>query len=195
LIVPLGEWVLETACAQMQAWRKAGVFNGSVAVNLSPVQFRQPNIVDRVERILEKTGLPGTALELEITEGALIGDAAETQATLARLKALGVRLAIDDFGTGYSSLAYLKRFPIDTLKIDQSFVRDIPNDPADMEIAAAVISLARALHLKPLAEGIETEAQLEFLRSRGCELGQGYLFARPMPADDLTVFATLAVAA
>jgi len=187
LIVPLGEWVLRTACAQMQAWRESGIFDGTIAVNLSPVQFRAPDIVDRVAWILEETGLPATALELEITEGALIGDAGAAETTLTRLKELGVRLAIDDFGTGYSSLAYLKRFPIDTLKIDQSFVRGIPKDPADMEIAGAVISLARSLDLESLAEGIETEAQLDFLRARGCESGQGYLFGRPMPAGDLAV--------
>jgi diguanylate cyclase (GGDEF)-like protein/PAS domain S-box-containing protein len=187
LIVPLGEWVLRTACAQMQAWRADGTFDGTMAVNLSPVQFRASDIVDRVARILKDTGLPAASLELEITEGALIGDVGVAEMTLTRLKALGVRLAIDDFGTGYSSLAYLKRFPIDTLKIDQSFVRGIPKEPADMEIAGAVISLARSLELKSLAEGIETEAQLEFLRSRGCVSGQGYLFARPMPAGDLSL--------
>jgi diguanylate cyclase (GGDEF)-like protein/PAS domain S-box-containing protein len=188
LIVPLGEWVLRTACAQMQAWRTDGTLAGTVAVNLSPVQFRQPDIVARIGAVLAETGLPGHALELEIAEGALIGESAKTQETLTALKALGIRLAIDDFGTGYSSLAYLKRFPIDKLKIDQSFVRDIPRDPADMEIAHAIISLARSLNLECLAEGIETEPQFEFLKAHGCKSGQGYLIARPMSAEDLTRF-------
>ena len=189
LIVPLGDWVLHTACAQMQAWRSQGVLDGVVAVNLSPIQFRQHDIVDRVSWVLEATGLPGSALELEITEGALMGNPTAARATLARLKALGVHLAIDDFGTGYSSLAYLKHFPIDKLKIDQSFVRNIPADPADAEIATAVISLARSLHLEALAEGVETQAQFDFLRARGCQTAQGYLFSAPIPPDELARFA------
>jgi diguanylate cyclase (GGDEF)-like protein/PAS domain S-box-containing protein len=181
LIVRLGDWVLRAACTQLKAWREAGIFTGSVAVTLSPVQFRQRGIAEQVADILAETGLPIGSLELEITEGALIGDLTEARTTLPRLKGLGVRLAIDDFGTGYSSLAYLKRFPIDKLKVDQSFVRKIPQDPADMEIANAVISLARSLNLESLAEAIETEAQLALLERCGCATGQGYLFTRPMP--------------
>jgi EAL domain-containing protein (putative c-di-GMP-specific phosphodiesterase class I) len=143
-------------------------------------------LLDYVGRILAETGLPTGQLELAITEGALVEDAAAAAETLAALKRLGLRLSIDDFGTGYSSLAYLKRFPIDKLKIDQGFVRGLPDDPADVEIANAIISLADSLHIDLLAEGIETEAKASFLLSRGCRCGQGYLFGRPMPAEALS---------
>ncbi|MCP5159676.1 MAG: EAL domain-containing protein [Gammaproteobacteria bacterium] len=186
LIVPLGEWVLRTACAQAKAWLDAGWPPLLLAVNLSARQFQQPNLIDQICAVLTDTGLPAVYLELEITESTLIDQGQQAvAATLAALKELGVRLAIDDFGTGYSSLAYLKRFPIDKLKIDQSFVRDIPQDSSDMEIAAAIIALARNLHLEVLAEGVETEDQLAFLRERDCDTWQGYLFSRPVPAADL----------
>jgi EAL domain-containing protein (putative c-di-GMP-specific phosphodiesterase class I) len=188
LILLLGEWVLRTACAQAKAWLDAGGPPLLMAVNLSARQFQQPDLIDRIRAALQDTGLPSTCLELEITESTLMEQGQQAASTLAALKELGVRLAIDDFGTGYSSLAYLKRFPIDKLKIDQSFVRDIPHDPNDMEIAAAIISLARNLRLEALAEGVETEEQLTFLQKRGCDTCQGYLFSRPLPASELEVW-------
>jgi diguanylate cyclase (GGDEF)-like protein/PAS domain S-box-containing protein len=188
LILLLGEWVLRTACAQAKAWLDAGKPPLLMAVNLSARQFQQPDLIDRIRAALQDTGLPSTCLELEITESTLMEQGQQAASTLAALKELGVRLAIDDFGTGYSSLAYLKRFPIDKLKIDQSFVRDIPHDPNDMEIAAAIISLARNLRLEALAEGVETEEQLTFLQKRGCDTCQGYLFSRPLPASELEVW-------
>ena len=186
LIVPLGEFVLQSACAQMKLWLDAGAPLGIMAVNLSAYQFRQADLRQRIQAILDETGLPPHYLELEITESVLMECSEDVERALWGLKFLGVRLAIDDFGTGYSSLAYLKRFPIDKLKIDKGFVQDIPNDPADMQIVAAVVDLSKNLNLEVVAEGIETEAQLAFLRQEGCDYGQGYLFSRPVPSVDLT---------
>lgn len=185
LIVPLGEWVLREACTRMQSWLEAGFSVQTIAVNLAPRQFGQPDLNERICGILAETGLPAEHLELEITEGTLMDNAADVRDRLQRLKALGLKLAIDDFGTGYSSLAYLKRFPIDKLKIDRSFVRDIPDDSADVEIAGAIIALAKNLKLEVLAEGVETAEQLAFLEHRGCDSCQGYFFAKPMPEEDL----------
>ncbi len=185
LIVPLGEWVLRTACAQGRAWIDAGLPPLAVAVNLSVRQFQAENLVELVQQALEETGLPATCLELELTESMFMEHAERSIEILGRLKALGVRLAIDDFGTGYSSLIYLKRFPIDKLKIDQSFVRDLAHDPNDREIAATIIAMARGLKLGVLAEGIESEQQLDFLRQHECDYYQGYLFHRPVPAAEL----------
>ncbi len=185
LIIPLGEWVLREACAQMKAWLDDGRTLDTMAVNLSPHQFGRPNIHETIGGILAETGLPARFLELEITEGSLMESGSDVERKLNALKALGVRLAIDDFGTGYSSLAYLKRFPVDKLKVDQSFVRDIPDNRTGMEITAAVVGLGRALNLEVLAEGVETEIQLAHLRLLGCDTAQGYLFARPMPASEL----------
>ncbi len=188
LIVPLGDWVLREACRQAQAWRTAGLPVDRIAVNLASRQFELPDIAERIEAVLAETGLPSRCLELEITESALMHHGDETLGKLKALKALGVRLVVDDFGTGYSSLAYLKRFPIDKLKIDKSFVDNIPNDAADMQIAAVVIDLARNLGLEALAEGVETPEQLAFLRQRGCDTVQGYLFAKPLPAAELAAW-------
>ena len=187
LIVALGEWVLRAACTQAQAWREAGLPPLLLAVNLSAQQFQQPGLIEQLRAVLADTGLPATSLELEITESALMQQGQDAVAMLMALKDLGVRLAIDDFGTGYSSLAYLKRFPLDKLKIDQSFVRDIPNDPGDMGITAAIIALARTLRLEALAEGVETAEQLAFLREQGCDTYQGYLFSRPVPAEEFAL--------
>jgi diguanylate cyclase (GGDEF)-like protein/PAS domain S-box-containing protein len=185
LIVPLGEWVLRTACKQARAWMDAGLPPLIMAVNLSVRQFQSENLIEMVQRILDETQLPANYLELELTESMFMEHVEQSIKTLNKLKALGVHLAIDDFGTGYSSLIYLKRFPIDKLKIDQSFVRDLADDPNDREIAATIIAMARGLKLNVLAEGIESEQQLDFLRQHDCDYYQGYLFHRPVPATEL----------
>ena len=181
LILSIGEWVLEQACR----WT---VFIGAergmvIAVNLSARQFNDPKLVDTVARVLRETGLPAKQLELEITESTVMRHIDVTQATLKKLKDLGVSIAIDDFGTGYSSLAYLKRFPVDKLKIDKSFIADIPGDKDDTAIVAAILGLARALDLVVVAEGVETEAQMEFLQQYGCDYIQGYLVGKPVDAN------------
>jgi diguanylate cyclase (GGDEF)-like protein/PAS domain S-box-containing protein len=184
LIVPLGEWVLRAACLQARAWMDAGLAPLLMAVNLSGRQFQSTDMAELVNTVLKETGLPAHLLELELTESMLMGSAEQSIATLDALKALGVRLAIDDFGTGYSSLAYLKRFPIDKLKIDQSFVRGLADDANDREIAATIIAMARSLRLDVLAEGVETEQQLAFLCQQGCDQYQGYFFSKPVPVDE-----------
>lgn len=188
LIGALGDWVLETACRQVQRWRRAGFGGGELrlAVNLSARQLRQPEFPDRVTRVLAETGLDPDALELEITESMLMEHGSMVIGTLHALRSLGVRVAIDDFGTGYSSLAYLRRLPLDTLKIDRSFVADIPGHDDGAEIAAAIIALAHQLHLEVLAEGVESEAQLTFLRDQGCDYFQGFLVSPAIPADEFT---------
>ncbi|HLO65226.1 MAG TPA: EAL domain-containing protein [Azonexus sp.] len=183
LIIPIGEWVLRTACLQTKAWRDLGLVPLRVAVNLSARQFRQPNLIAMVGSVLAETGLPASALELEITENAFIDDVEQAVSICRELKQLGVKLSLDDFGTGYSSLAYVSRFPFDKIKIDQSFVRDIIENPVNAAIATAAIVMARSLNLSVLAEGVETEAQAKFLRGRHCDAMQGYLFSRPLPAD------------
>jgi diguanylate cyclase (GGDEF)-like protein len=188
LIVPIGQWVLDTACAQMKSWEEQGFPRFKVGVNLSAQQFRQPNLAGQVERALSITGIRPEYLDLEITEGASMGDVKAAIATLHSLKAMGVHISIDDFGTGYSSLSYLKQFPIDTLKIDQSFVRGIPNDAGQMSIAKAIIGLARSLNLRVIAEGVETNDQLQFLKEHHCEEAQGYLIGKPMPAEEFEKF-------
>jgi diguanylate cyclase (GGDEF)-like protein/PAS domain S-box-containing protein len=185
LIVPIGTWVLRQACQQAQALRSQGLALETVAVNLSPRQFRQADLLKQVRDALSDSGLPAHCLELEITEGALMEDVAQTQASLRALKSLGLRLAVDDFGTGYSSLAYLRRFPLDKLKIDQSFMHGVPEDHGNMEIVATIITLARSLKLTVIAEGVETAGQLAALRKLGCEQSQGYLFSRPLPVEKL----------
>jgi diguanylate cyclase (GGDEF)-like protein len=180
LIVPLGEWVMRAACAQTQAWHKAGFPQLSVAVNLSARQFLHQGLVETIARVLKETGLDPRTLELEITESIAMQNADFTNVVLRHLKDMGVSLAMDDFGTGYSSLSYLKKFPIDVLKIDQSFVRDLTTDANDAAIANAIIVLAHSLKLKVIAEGVETPEQEAFLRSRGCDKLQGYLFNRPL---------------
>lgn len=185
LIVPIGEWVINEACRQGTAWCAAGLPQIPVAVNLSPRQFRQSNLVDTVARAIERHGWPCKLLELEITEGVLMQQTSETLKTLEALNRLGVGLAIDDFGTGYSSLSYLKRFPVDFLKIDQSFVRDIAVDPDDATIVTAIIGLAHNLGLTVVAEGVENASQLDFIRDAGCDEAQGYHIGRPMPAGQL----------
>ena len=182
LIVPIGEWVLREACRQAEEWRQRGLPPLVIAVNLSALQFKRNDPVALISQVLAESRLPAHCLELEITESLLVEDAEEALGALGRLKALGVRMAIDDFGTGYSSLAYLKRFPIDKLKIDQSFVRDIDTDPDDAAIVSVIVELGRILKLDTIAEGVENAQQLEFLTRQGCGSVQGYLFGRPMPA-------------
>ena len=185
LIVPIGAWVLREACRQHMAWRAAGHAPLPVAVNLSPRQFRQPNLVEVVARTLADTGMEARYLELEITEGSLMQTTEQTLDTLRSLNDLGVQLSIDDFGVGYSSLNYLKRFPVDQLKIDQSFVRDIATDADDAAIVSAIIGLARNLQLNVVAEGVETEEQLAFISASGCKEAQGFYFSRPLPAEEI----------
>ncbi|GAX90648.1 GGDEF domain-containing protein [Effusibacillus lacus] len=183
LIIPIGEWVLHTACKQNKAWQQAGFSPLRVAVNLSARQFRQTDLVATVARVLHETGLDPEYLELEITESIALENADRTIATLNELRTLGVRISIDDFGTGYSSLSYLKKFPIDTLKIDRSFVREIDTNLSDAAIVTAIITLAHSLNLKVVAEGVETPVQQAFLLKQKCDEMQGYLFSRPVPVS------------
>lgn len=180
-IAHLGEWVLREACKQLAAWWRAGHTELRVAVNLSPHQFMRPGFPDLAARILNESGLPATALEMEITEGVLMMQSVDNVATLEQLAGMGIRIAIDDFGTGYSSLAYLQRFPIQILKIDQSFVNGIGEDASDTSIVTAIIAMAHSLRLKVVAEGVETAEQANFLKRHGCFAAQGYHFSRPVP--------------
>jgi len=184
LIVPIGEWSLRTACAQAQCWHEEGLAL-RMSVNLSARQFEQPDLLEMIARVLKETRLHPDQLELEITEGSVMKNAENAINTLRRLKEMQIQIAIDDFGSGYSSLSYLKRFPIDRLKIDQSFVRDAPTDSTDAAIIMAIVTLAQNLRLKVIAEGVETEEQLRLLRLLRCDEIQGYLFSRPLPADAL----------
>ena len=186
LIVPIGEWVLRTACAQAEAWHAAGHAELSVAVNMSAKQFQQQDIPSLVRDVLRGTRLPARCLELELTESALMHDTDAAIQTMRHIKDLGVRLALDDFGTGYSSLSYLKRFPIDVLKIDQSFTFEVTTDDGAASITRAIIAMARSLNMSTVAEGVETRAQLEFLGALGCDVMQGYHIGRPMPAELVT---------
>ncbi len=182
LIVPLGQWILRTACRQAREWQRAGLPAVRVAVNLSARQFAERGLATMIGAELAATSLPAHLLEVEITESLLMSDVERAVDTLRELNLLGVKVSIDDFGTGYSSLAYLKRFPIDTLKIDRSFVRDITSDPEDASIVSAIISLAHNLGHTVVAEGVEERGQLDFLLARHCDLAQGYLFSRPLSA-------------
>ena len=184
LILPIGEWALRMAVRQMRIWHGCGLPELGVAVNLSAVQFRQAGLTGLVAQILDSEGLPARFLELELTESVAMHQPLAAIATMDRLRALGVRMSIDDFGTGYSSMSYLKRFPVHKLKIDRSFVADLAFDPDDEAIVAATIGLAHNLGLQTIAEGVESEAQLAFLRARGCDQAQGYLFSRPLPASE-----------
>jgi EAL domain-containing protein (putative c-di-GMP-specific phosphodiesterase class I) len=183
LISPIGEWVLRTACAQTKSWQDSGFSFLHVSVNLSPRQFQQPDLLLMIERQLKESGLEPASLELEVTESSVMKNAESSISTLRELKAMGIKISIDDFGSGYSSLSYLKHLPIDVLKIDQSFVRDMTEDPKDAAIVMAIIQLAHSLQLKVNAEGVETEEQLRFLRLLRCDEMQGYLFCRPLPVE------------
>jgi diguanylate cyclase (GGDEF)-like protein len=184
LMVHLGEWVLRAACDQAKSWQDAGFPPLPVAVNISARQFQDNDFVGTLEGILYDSGLAPRWLELEITEGMVMDDTEQTIDRFHRIHDLGVEISIDDFGTGYSSLAYLKRFPVHRLKIDQSFVRDLTSEPDDAAITEAVIKMGHSLKLKVIAEGVETEQQVAYLRSKGCDELQGFLFSPPLPADD-----------
>ncbi|RMR15388.1 sensor domain-containing phosphodiesterase [Pseudomonas syringae group genomosp. 3] len=185
LIIPIGKWVARQSCRMSKDLTAAGFGNLQVAINVSPKQFSDPELVSSIAAILKEEQLDPSLLELELTEGLLLEATEDTRQQLDSLKKLGLSLAMDDFGTGYSSFSYLKKFPIDVIKIDRSFIRDIPDDEDDMEITSAVIAMAHNLKLKVVAEGIETAAQLAFLRRHRCDVGQGYLFDRPIPGEEL----------
>jgi diguanylate cyclase (GGDEF)-like protein len=185
LIVPVGEWILHTACAANRAWQDAGLPRMRMAVNLSARQFRDAGLADMVERVLRETRLAPEWLELEITESMLMDNMDRTIDVLQRLSAMGVHLTIDDFGTGYSSLGYLKRLPIGTLKIDSSFIRDLTTNTSDAALVNAIIVMSHGLGLRVVAEGVETPDQARYLREQACDEMQGYYFSRPMPAADL----------
>lgn len=188
LILPLGEWILREALVKQRAWRDSGLRLDYVSVNISMMQIAQPDFAERIVALLAEVGTPGNELQIELTENVLMADIEQCAWALARLREHGIRVAIDDFGTGYSSLSYLKQLRIDNLKIDRSFVRDIPGDPNDCAIASAIIGLAHTLGLDAIAEGIETTEQQDYLRSIGCTKVQGYLHARPMSGPDFAAF-------
>jgi len=185
LIVPLGEWTLRTACALFGASQITRLRGLRLAVNVSAVELRSKDFVARVAAILAESGIDPPSLELEITETFIMQDSKATAGVLNALKALGVTLALDDFGTGYSSLSYMRRFPIDTLKIDRSFVRDISTDADDAGVVSAIINMGKSLHMRVVAEGVETREQLKFLKENHCAEAQGYYLNRPMKADRL----------
>jgi len=188
LINSIGEWVLRSACAQAAAWHRRGHKELSVAVNMSASQFHHQDVPALVRSVLASTRLPPQFLELELTESTLMRDTEAMVRNLHQLKLLGVRLALDDFGTGYSSLSYLKRFPIDVIKIDQSFTFEVCSDDGAASITRAIIAMAHSLKLKTVAEGVETAEQLEFLSALGCDCMQGHYLERPMPVAQMTSF-------
>ncbi|MBA3060265.1 MAG: EAL domain-containing protein [Nitrospirae bacterium] len=184
MIIEVGEWIFGIACRQAKEWHDKG-YPVPVSINLSLVQFRQRDLADTLERIIKESGVTPQLLTIEITESAFMQDIEFTNSVIKKLKDIGVSISIDDFGTGHSSLSYLKRFPIDNLKIDISFIRDIATDPDSASIVTAIISMAHSLNLKTIAEGVETEEQWKILRLLRCHMGQGYLFSKPMPAEDV----------
>ncbi len=190
LIMPIGDWVLQTACQQAVLWQQAGLAPIKMSVNLSSYQFRQQRFIHMVEATLDDAGLDPQYLELEMTESMIMQQVEKTIKDLNELKSLGVSLSIDDFGTGYSSMSYLKRFPLDTLKIDRSFVQDVDENPTDAEIVNAIIALAKSLKLNTIAEGVEQEAQLKCLGDLGCDMAQGYHLSHPLPVDEAEVYLT-----
>ena len=184
LIIEMGKWVLYETCRQGKEWLDAGLPPVILAVNISPYQFKFSNVYELVEKALAATRFPAGQLELELTETGLMENQEQTVQTLNNLRSQGIQLAIDDFGTGYSSLAYLKKFPIDILKIDRSFIKNIPYDQNDVEITTTIISMGHSLGFKVLAEGVETQGQLNFLKEKGCDIYQGYLKSKPLPAKE-----------
>lgn len=185
LIVPVGRWVIEQVCQQIAEWQRGAIGSVEVSVNVSGHQLIEGDLIADIARILAQTGVEPHWLEVELTEGSLMENTQHTIASLQRLHAMGVKISIDDFGTGYSSLAYLRRFPIDTLKIDIAFIREVTSNPQDAAITRTIIELAHSLNLRVVAEGVETQAQLAFLKEAGCDQIQGYLFSRPLPVETL----------
>jgi len=188
LIVPLGEWVLKTACRQTKEWQDAGLPPISISVNISGKQFQEDNFLKKISNIIEDSSLNPKWLELEITENVLMHHAQITAEILHEIKEMGVRLSMDDFGTGYSSFNYLKSFPLDIIKIDKSFIDEIPQNPNDAAIVNAIISMAHNLNLHVVAEGVELKQQQIFLRDHGCDEIQGYYYSRPLPAKEFAEF-------
>jgi EAL domain-containing protein (putative c-di-GMP-specific phosphodiesterase class I) len=184
LIIPLGDWVLRTACFQNKLWQVAGLKPQRLSVNFSARQFQMPTFIQTVAEVLKETNLDPKWLELELTESSIMKDPDQAIEKLHELKLMGIKVAIDDFGTGYSSLNYLKRFPIDTLKIDKSFISDVCKDPHDTAIVRAIVTLGHALDLTVVAEGVETREQLEYLNELECDVVQGFLFSKSLSADD-----------
>ncbi|MDP1883715.1 MAG: EAL domain-containing protein, partial [Bradyrhizobium sp.] len=185
LIVPIGRWVLREACAQNMAWQRRGLRPVSMAVNLSPRQFVDENLLQDIDEALASSGLSPVLLQLEVTESMVMRNVSRAVKVLDAIQSRGIRLAIDDFGTGYSSMSLMKQFPIDTIKIDRSFVRDLPSDSEDQAITQAIISMGKALGMTVIAEGVETVEQQAFLRSHACDEMQGYLFSKPLPPAQL----------
>src|SRR6266404_784872 len=185
LIIKIGEWVLREACQQLKIWQEHFPSDPplSMSVNLSGKQLSQPDLIDRISQILSETGIEASTLKIEITESAIIENIDAAAMTLRRIKALGIRLSLDDFGTGYSSLSYLHRFPVDTLKIDRSFISGLGARDEDSEIVRTIVELAHNLHMEVVAEGVETEEQVSYLKALQCEYGQGYYFSRPLDAE------------
>jgi EAL domain-containing protein (putative c-di-GMP-specific phosphodiesterase class I) len=184
LIVTIGQWVIRRACAEAARWQTDGL-DLRVAVNLSPMQFKDPDLLDSVRAALADSCLPPQRLEFEITEGALMADSSQTMATLNALRDMGVRVSLDDFGTGYSSMSYLKRLPLSSLKIDRSFVEGLPHQEESVAIVRAILSLARSLGFNVTAEGVETVEQAHMLRHMACDVVQGFLFSKPVPAEEI----------
>jgi EAL domain-containing protein (putative c-di-GMP-specific phosphodiesterase class I) len=183
LILPIGEWVLRTACSQARTWQDQGLPAVTMAVNVSAIQFRQEGFCELIGKVLEETGLAPQYLELELTESLLLANADVNLSVVRELKAMGLTLAIDDFGTGYSSFSYLRQFRVSKLKIDRVFIRDVALNPDDATITTAIISMAKSLRLKVIAEGVENEAQMSFLRAHQCDEIQGYYFSKPLSVD------------
>jgi diguanylate cyclase (GGDEF)-like protein len=186
LIFSIGEWVLRTACAQNKAWQDQDLPPFRMGINLSARQFQHPDLVEVVARVIQETGIAPQWIDLEVTESLAMDDVDQSVKLLQRLRGLGVSLSLDDFGTGYSSLSYLKRLPVDTLKIDRSFIAEVSDDKGDASITSTIIALAQSMNLSVIAEGVENNVQLNYLRSKGCGLSQGFLFSRPLPAEALT---------
>ena len=188
MVVAIGRWVLREACRQNAEWQRAGLRPIRVAVNLSARQFRSDSLPDEIDAALAAAGLPASSLELEITESMVMEDPERVIDLLDKIRSQGIHLSLDDFGTGHSSLAYLKRFPIDCVKIDRVFIKDMPGNTDDVAIAKTIIAMAKALDLTTVAEGVETAEQLEALQNMGCDQIQGYFFSRPLPAEEFLAF-------
>jgi len=185
MIIPIGKWVFEQVCLMLQSMHQKGIPLTKIAVNVSPVQFRQKDLIETIKQALQTTGVNANLIEIEVTEGTIMSNVDSAVETLNQMREMGLSIAIDDFGTGYSSLGSLKRFPIDKLKIDRTFILELETKPDDAVIISAIIALSKSLGMTTLAEGVETEAQLSFLNTLGCDQMQGFLLGRPMPAEEL----------